>query len=176
MAGAAAFATFVVWDGRSRRWEGFLLVGVYGLAVVAYALVWSSLGDERLLGARERVARPDEPLAVDAQPLAALAAAGGDPAVGVALERRLAPAGQRADDLRLQRAVLPPEDELVPLRPPAAEDRAYLGRRLGLGAHGSIAGGRSSAAFAASEIANSSMSPRVPELVSEAAPVCPCGR
>ena len=26
-------------DGRSRRWEGFLLVGVYGLAVVAYALV-----------------------------------------------------------------------------------------------------------------------------------------
>ena len=36
MAGAAAFAAFVVWDGRSRRWEGFLLVGVYGLAVVAY--------------------------------------------------------------------------------------------------------------------------------------------
>jgi Ca2+:H+ antiporter len=38
MAGAAAFATLVIWDGRSRRWEGFLLVGVYGLAVVAYAL------------------------------------------------------------------------------------------------------------------------------------------
>ena len=28
----------VVWDGRSRRWEGFLLVGVYALAVVAYFL------------------------------------------------------------------------------------------------------------------------------------------
>jgi Ca2+:H+ antiporter len=39
MAGAAAFATLVIWDGRSRRWEGFLLAGVYGLCVVAYALV-----------------------------------------------------------------------------------------------------------------------------------------
>jgi Ca2+:H+ antiporter len=39
MAGAAVFATFVIWDGRSRRWEGFLLVGVYALAVVAYYLV-----------------------------------------------------------------------------------------------------------------------------------------
>ena len=38
MAAAAVFSTFVIWDGRSRRWEGFLLVGVYGLAVVAYAL------------------------------------------------------------------------------------------------------------------------------------------
>jgi Ca2+:H+ antiporter len=38
MAAAAAFATLVVWDGRSRRWEGFLLAGVYGLAVVWYAL------------------------------------------------------------------------------------------------------------------------------------------
>jgi Ca2+:H+ antiporter len=38
MAAAAAFATLVVWDGRSRRWEGFLLVGVYGLCVVWYAL------------------------------------------------------------------------------------------------------------------------------------------
>jgi Ca2+:H+ antiporter len=33
MAAAAAFATMVIWDGRSRRWEGFLLVGVYVLAV-----------------------------------------------------------------------------------------------------------------------------------------------
>ena len=33
MAAAAAFATIVIWDGRSRRWEGFLLVGVYVLAV-----------------------------------------------------------------------------------------------------------------------------------------------
>ncbi len=38
IAGAAVFATFVVWDGRSRRWEGFLLVGVYLLAVLAYYL------------------------------------------------------------------------------------------------------------------------------------------
>ena len=38
MAGAAVFATLVIWDGRSRRWEGFLLGGVYGLAVLAYAL------------------------------------------------------------------------------------------------------------------------------------------
>jgi Ca2+:H+ antiporter len=33
MAASAAFATLVIWDGRSRRWEGFLLVGVYVLAV-----------------------------------------------------------------------------------------------------------------------------------------------
>ena len=36
MAAAALFAAFVVADGRSRRWEGFLLVSVYGLAVVWY--------------------------------------------------------------------------------------------------------------------------------------------
>jgi Ca2+:H+ antiporter len=35
---AAAFAAVVVWDGRSRRSEGFLLVGVYALAVVWYLL------------------------------------------------------------------------------------------------------------------------------------------
>jgi Ca2+:H+ antiporter len=39
MAAAAAFSALVIWDGRSRRWEGFLLIGVYGLAVLAYALV-----------------------------------------------------------------------------------------------------------------------------------------
>ena len=38
MAAAAAFATVVIWDGRSRRWEGFLLVGVYGAAVIWYLL------------------------------------------------------------------------------------------------------------------------------------------
>jgi Ca2+:H+ antiporter len=38
MAAAAAFAAWVIWDGRSRRWEGIVLVGVYGLMVVAYAL------------------------------------------------------------------------------------------------------------------------------------------
>ncbi|MDX6476625.1 MAG: Ca2+:H+ antiporter, partial [Gaiellaceae bacterium] len=38
MAAAAAFAAWVVWDGRSRRWEGFVLIGAYGLMVVAYAL------------------------------------------------------------------------------------------------------------------------------------------
>ncbi len=39
MTAAAAFATLVIWDGRSRRWEGFLLVAVYGCVVVVYALV-----------------------------------------------------------------------------------------------------------------------------------------
>ena len=38
MAAAAAFSAWVVWDGRSRRWEGFVLVAVYGAMVVAYAL------------------------------------------------------------------------------------------------------------------------------------------
>jgi Ca2+:H+ antiporter len=38
MAAAALFAAFVVADGKSRRWEGFLLVGVYGAAVVWYLL------------------------------------------------------------------------------------------------------------------------------------------
>jgi Ca2+:H+ antiporter len=38
MAAAAAFAAVVVADGRSRRWEGFLLVGVYGGAVLWYLL------------------------------------------------------------------------------------------------------------------------------------------
>ena len=39
MAAAAAFSTLVIWDGTSKRWEGFLLVGVYGGVVVTYALV-----------------------------------------------------------------------------------------------------------------------------------------
>jgi Ca2+:H+ antiporter len=38
MAAAAAFSAWVIWDGRSRRWEGIVLVCVYGLMVVAYAL------------------------------------------------------------------------------------------------------------------------------------------
>jgi Ca2+:H+ antiporter len=38
MAAAAVFATLVIWDGRSRRWEGFVLVGVYGAVAVAYFL------------------------------------------------------------------------------------------------------------------------------------------
>ena len=38
MAAAAVFATWVIWDGRSRRWEGFVLVAVYGVMVVVYAL------------------------------------------------------------------------------------------------------------------------------------------
>jgi Ca2+:H+ antiporter len=37
MAGAALAALAVVGDGRSRRWEGFALVGVYAVAVIAYA-------------------------------------------------------------------------------------------------------------------------------------------
>ncbi|HEV2591159.1 MAG TPA: calcium/proton exchanger [Gaiellaceae bacterium] len=38
MGAAAAFAALVVADGRSRRWEGFLLVAVYGVFVIWYAL------------------------------------------------------------------------------------------------------------------------------------------
>ena len=38
MAAAAAFSTWVIWDGRSRRWEGWLLVAVYTAMVVVYAL------------------------------------------------------------------------------------------------------------------------------------------
>ena len=38
MAGAAAFVAFVIRDGRSKRWEGFLLLGVYAAVVVAYGV------------------------------------------------------------------------------------------------------------------------------------------
>jgi calcium/proton exchanger cax len=38
MAAAALFAAIVVADGKSRRWEGFLLIGVYAAAVVWYLL------------------------------------------------------------------------------------------------------------------------------------------
>jgi Ca2+:H+ antiporter len=38
MAAAALFAAVVVADGRSRRWEGFMLVAVYGGAVLWYLL------------------------------------------------------------------------------------------------------------------------------------------
>jgi Ca2+:H+ antiporter len=38
MAAAAAFAVLVVWDGTSKRWEGFMLVGVYAGVCVAYFL------------------------------------------------------------------------------------------------------------------------------------------
>jgi Ca2+/Na+ antiporter len=38
MALAAALAWLVTKDGTSKRWEGFLLVGAYLGAVVAYAL------------------------------------------------------------------------------------------------------------------------------------------
>jgi Ca2+/Na+ antiporter len=31
---AALFVAFVIRDARSRRWEGFMLVGVYGLFVL----------------------------------------------------------------------------------------------------------------------------------------------
>jgi len=36
MAAAALFATFVIWDGTSKRWEGFLLVAAYIGVVAAY--------------------------------------------------------------------------------------------------------------------------------------------
>jgi Ca2+:H+ antiporter len=35
---AAVLAVVVVWDGRSKRWEGFLLAGAYGVCVLWYAL------------------------------------------------------------------------------------------------------------------------------------------
>jgi calcium/proton exchanger cax len=38
MAAAALVAALVVSDGRSRRWEGFALVAVYGGAVLWYLL------------------------------------------------------------------------------------------------------------------------------------------
>jgi Ca2+:H+ antiporter len=38
MAAAAAFAAWVIWDGRSRRWEGFVLIAVYVLMAAAYFL------------------------------------------------------------------------------------------------------------------------------------------
>jgi Ca2+:H+ antiporter len=34
MGGAAAFVAFVIRDGRARRWEGALLIGVYATLVV----------------------------------------------------------------------------------------------------------------------------------------------
>jgi Ca2+:H+ antiporter len=36
MTAAAALATVVIWDGTSRRWEGVMLVAVYGAFVVVY--------------------------------------------------------------------------------------------------------------------------------------------
>jgi Ca2+:H+ antiporter len=39
MAIAALVAGIVIWDGRSRRWEGFGLVGVYAVFVVVYYVV-----------------------------------------------------------------------------------------------------------------------------------------
>jgi Ca2+:H+ antiporter len=39
MGGAAAFVAFVIRDGRSRRWEGALLIGVYAVMAVAFLAV-----------------------------------------------------------------------------------------------------------------------------------------
>jgi Ca2+:H+ antiporter len=44
MAGAAAFVAFVVRDGRSARWEGFLLAGVYVGVAVWFALAGDRAG------------------------------------------------------------------------------------------------------------------------------------
>jgi Ca2+:H+ antiporter len=38
MAGAAVVAAALIWDGRTRRRDGVILAGAYGVAVVAYAL------------------------------------------------------------------------------------------------------------------------------------------
>ena len=70
-------------------------------------------------------------VAHDPQDLAALAALGDAPAVvTVRLEVRDVPARSAVDQQRLQPALAPGDDDLVPLRPPAAEDRLELGRRL----------------------------------------------
>ncbi len=44
MGGAAAFVAFVISDGRSRRWEGFLLVGVYAAVAVAFGVAGDRAG------------------------------------------------------------------------------------------------------------------------------------
>jgi Ca2+:H+ antiporter len=36
MGGAAAFVAFVIRDGRARRWEGALLIGVYAVLVAVF--------------------------------------------------------------------------------------------------------------------------------------------
>ncbi len=38
MAGSAILVGFVIWDGKSRRWEGAMLIGVYACVVAAYAV------------------------------------------------------------------------------------------------------------------------------------------
>ena len=38
MGGAALLVSLIVLDGRSKRWEGFLLVAVYALVVGVFAL------------------------------------------------------------------------------------------------------------------------------------------
>jgi Ca2+:H+ antiporter len=39
MAGAALFVAVVIADGKSRRWEGAMLIGVYACVVAAYGVV-----------------------------------------------------------------------------------------------------------------------------------------
>jgi calcium/proton exchanger cax len=36
MAAAAAFATMMIWDGKSKRWEGWVLVAAYAAVVGVY--------------------------------------------------------------------------------------------------------------------------------------------
>jgi Ca2+:H+ antiporter len=44
MGAAAGFVAFVIRDGRSRRWEGFLLAGVYGAMVIAFLFAGDRVG------------------------------------------------------------------------------------------------------------------------------------
>jgi Ca2+/H+ antiporter len=36
MGGAALAVAIVVWDGRARRWEGALLIGLYAVAAIGF--------------------------------------------------------------------------------------------------------------------------------------------
>src|SRR5205085_5216265 len=76
--------------------------------------------------------RAPRPVADDLEPLAALAAGDGAEAVAVdPLEDCRPPPVRRRDGARLEAALAPREDELVALRPPAAEHAREV-RRDGL--------------------------------------------
>ncbi len=145
MGGGALVVFALVARGSSIRAGGFALVGAYAarggrLRARRRALIsraYRCVG----LGARERVAAEDELPTLDAKPLAAFASrADAEAAVGERFEHRGVHPRGRARRLGGQLPVPPGEDELVALRPPAAEDRTHLGRRLALGPPGGYLG------------------------------------